>query len=72
MIRFGEPETLEELSREQLLAVIDRAGFKVARSVAHPFLGKTERDEWCLWCKECERDSGFHWERCSKHDKSKK
>lgn len=22
-----------------------------------------------LWCKECERDSGFHWETCSKNGK---
>jgi hypothetical protein len=65
-IRHNEPGTLEELTRDQLLAIIDRAGFKVGRSAAHPFLGATERDEWCLWCKDCGRDSGYHWENCPK------
>lgn len=37
---------------------IDAAGFRVANDM----LGKPT-----LWCKECGRDSGFHWENCSKH-----
>lgn len=65
-IRHGEPETSSELTREQLLAIIERAGFKVGRSVAHLLLGPTPMDEWCLWCSECGRDSGFHYEKCSK------
>ena len=68
-IRHGEPGALADLTPEQLLAIIGRAGFKVGRSVAHPFLGPTERDEWCLWCTECGRDSGFHWDSCTKVSK---
>jgi hypothetical protein len=68
-IRHGEPETASELTREQLLTIIERAGFKVGRSVAHLLLGPTERDEWCLWCNECGRDSGLHWDSCSKVSK---
>ena len=65
-IRHGEPETEPELTREQLLAIVERGGFKIGRSVAHLLLGPTRYDEWCLWCSECGRDSGFHYEECSK------
>lgn len=51
---------------DELLAAVDRAGFRVAKNIAHPFLGPTPEDQWCLWCKECGRDSGYHWETCSK------
>ena len=27
-------------------------------------------DEWCLWCVECHRDSGFHYQKCSKAKQS--
>jgi hypothetical protein len=49
-----------------LAAAIASAGFHVAKSLAHPFLGPTPEDEWTLWCTECGRDSGFHWPKCTK------
>jgi len=48
------------------LDVVEEAGFRFAKSLAHPFLGPTSEDQLTLWCKECSRDSGFHYERCSK------
>jgi len=49
-----------------LAAAIERAGFRVAKNIAHPFLGPTPEDQPTLWCKECGRDSGYHWRTCSK------
>lgn len=61
----GDPDKPRPTEKD-LLDAIDQAGFRVAKNVAHPFLGPTPEDKWTLWCKECGRDSGFHWDRCSK------
>lgn len=50
-------------------AAVERAGFRVAKNLAHPFLGPTPEDQATLWCQECDRDSGFHWNDCSKANK---
>lgn len=50
---------------KQLVEAIDRAGFHVAKNMAHPFLGPTEEDQLTLWCKDCGRDSGFHYPSCA-------
>jgi hypothetical protein len=50
---------------KQLVEAIDHAGFRAANNLAHPFLGPTEEDQLMLWCKECGRDSGFHYTECS-------
>ena len=39
---------------------IEGAGFRVSPNI----LGVPT-----LWCKECGRDSGFHWSHCSKSDR---
>ena len=65
-IQRADVPSARELTREDLLKIIGDAGFQVDLSAAHPFLGETPVDEWCLWCKECGRDSGFHYEKCSK------
>ena len=52
--------------RIDFAAVIKEAGFEVKKNLAHPFLGPTSEDRHTLWCKECGRDSGFHWNDCSK------
>lgn len=58
--------TVEPLvTREELLTAIEGAGFRVAKSSAHPFLGPTSEDEWTLWCTVCGRDSGYHWDTCT-------
>jgi hypothetical protein len=53
--------TLEDVER-----AIERAGFRLENNLAHPMLGPTSADELTLWCKECGRDSGFHYGTCSK------
>ena len=50
----------------ELRAAVSEAGFRVAKNLAHPFLGQTPEDRLHLWCVECGRDSGFHWPHCSK------
>ena len=62
----GNPDAPPQPTHEELLKAVDRAGFRVAKNIAHPFIGATPEDEWMLWCKECGRDSGFHWDHCSK------
>jgi hypothetical protein len=51
---------------EELVTVLCEAGFRVAKNLAHPFLGPTPEDRWTMWCCECGRDSGFHHDHCSK------
>lgn len=51
----GNPD---EPTRTPEQKAIDAAGFRVANDM----MGQPT-----LWCKECGRDSGFHWEHCSKH-----
>jgi hypothetical protein len=41
----------------ELTSAMKDAGFRVGPDL----LGKPT-----LWCTECGRDSGFHWEACSK------
>ena len=61
---------VERFTSTELLAAIDRAGFKVSMSVGHPLLlFPTKDDQVTLWCKACERDSGFHWRDCPEADK---
>jgi hypothetical protein len=42
---------------EALEKAIEAAGFKVEDDA---------RGRLTLWCRECRRDSGFHWSICSK------
>lgn len=46
-----------ETSVMQTIQAIENAGFRVAIDLL---------DRPTLWCKECGRDSGFHWSQCSK------
>lgn len=48
---------------EDAKRAIEAAGFRVANDL----LGQPT-----LWCKECGRDSGFHWNNCSKSTKKDK
>lgn len=54
----GDPDKKTMTPAEK---AIEAAGFRVANDMlGHP----------TLWCKECGRDSGFHWEHCSKSGRS--
>ena len=65
-IRRGHRAELSDLTREDLLAIIGDAGFQIGLSSAHPLIGATSIDEWCLWCIECGRDAGLHFKGCKK------
>lgn len=52
-----KPQTIDFEFR--LLAAVESAGFEMKPSIA---------GDPVLWCKECGRDSGYHWKPCSKND----
>lgn len=51
----GDPDAPPKTPEQHAIAM---AGFRVAPDQ----FGRPT-----LWCKECGRDSGFHWDNCSKH-----
>jgi hypothetical protein len=53
----GNPDAPSKTPVER---AVEAAGFRVANDM----LGQPT-----LWCKECARDGGFHWENCSKSGK---
>lgn len=57
----------ERLARAEAFDEATEGEFRLAKNCAHPFLGPTPEDGWCLWCTTCGRDGGYHWPGCKKY-----